>query len=116
MFNIEQKGENIIVVKPEFNFDIDNLDNVKELRKELEAYISGVDSPKILINFENVTYVDSTGLGNIIRIFEMIRKKKGTLSVSNLNVDVEKIFKITTLDTLIKIYDTENNALSNMGS
>jgi len=114
MFDIKQKEGDVIVVKPDFNFDIENLDNVKELRNELESFISGIDSPKVLINFENVSYIDSTGLGNIIRIFEMIRKKKGTLSVSNLNVDVEKIFKITTLDTLIKIFNTEAEALKNL--
>ncbi len=115
MFDIKQKDD-IVVVKPEFNFDIENLDNVRNLRDELERFISGIENPVVLINFENVSYVDSTGLGNIIRMFEMVRKKKGKFSVCNLNVDVEKIFKITTLDSVIEIFSTESDALNSLRS
>ena len=115
MFDIKQKDD-IVVVKPEFNFDIENLEKVRNLRDELEIFISGIENPVVLINFENVSYVDSTGLGNIIRMFEMVRKKKGKFSVCNLNVDVEKIFKITTLDSVIEIFSTESDALNSLRS
>ena len=115
MFDIKQKDE-VIIVRPDFNFDISNLENVRSLRDELERLISGIENPAILVNFENVSYVDSTGLGNIIRMFEMIRKKRGKFLVCNLNVDVEKIFKITTLDSVIEIYSSEKDALESLRS
>ena len=113
MFEIKQ-NENVVIVIPEFNFDIENLENVRNLRDELERFISGIENPVVLVNFENVSYIDSTGLGNIIRMFEMVRKRRGKFTVCNLNVDVEKIFKITTLDSVIEIYPTENDALNNL--
>ncbi len=113
MFDIREEKE-IIIVKPNFNIEIEHLDELKELKEELQNYISDKEEPKVILNFENVSYVDSTGLGNIIRIFEIIRKKKGTLAAVNLNVDVEKIFNITTLDTLIKVYPTLEDAINDL--
>ena len=113
MFDIREEKE-IIIVKPNFNIEIENLDELKNLKEEVQNYISDKEEPKVILDFENVSYVDSTGLGNIIRIFEIIKKKKGTLAAVNLNVDVEKIFNITTLDTLIKVYPTLEDAINEL--
>ena len=114
MFDIKQVKENVFTVIPEFNFDIENIEMVRELREEIDKNISGIENPVVIIDFKEVSYIDSTGLGNIIRIFEMLRKKKGKLIGVNLHVDVEKIFKVTTLDTLIPIYRDVNEALKNI--
>ncbi len=114
MYDIKKEKENVFVVIPEFNFDIENIELVRELREEIDKNISNVENPIIIIDFKEVSYVDSTGLGNIIRIFEMLRKKKGKLIAVSLHMDVEKIFKVTTLDTLIPIYSDVNDALKNL--
>jgi len=111
MFEIKKVKENVFVVTPEFNFEIGNIDTIRELREKIEGNINSIENPVVIIDFKNVSYVDSTGLGNIIRIFELLRKRKGRLIACSLQIDVEKIFKITTLDTLIPIYSELESAL-----
>ena len=114
MYQIKKEKENIFIVIPEFNFEISYVDKIRELRHRVQEEIENVENPIVILDFKNISYIDSTGLGNILRMFELLKKKKGKLVITSLQLDVENIFKITTLDSLIPIFENVETALDEL--
>ncbi len=61
----------------------------------------------ILINLDNVTYIDSTGVGALVGTFTTIRNQGGQMKLSNLSQRVKDILLVTKLLTVFDVYDNE---------
>jgi len=57
---------------------------------------------RIIVDLSNVTHVDSTGLGALLRAWTAAQNKGCDLEIANLNPRVEKLVEITKLDTVFK--------------
>lgn len=57
----------------------------------------------IVLDLKDLKYIDSTGIGAIMTIFNEAKKKENSLSIKNANSNVEKLFKITELDKLFNM-------------
>lgn len=79
--------------------DLDISSN-KELKEKVNC-VEGVK--KIIINCENLSYVDSTGLGAFISIYKHIKEKGEGLVIRGLKPHIKKIFLITDLDKVFEI-------------
>ncbi len=72
-----------------------------------------VDSPAALVvNFQEVTYMDSAGLASMVKLVSMAREKRVPLRLCNLSPRVLSMFEITRLDKLFDIYPSESEALA----
>lgn len=72
--------------------------------KELKEKVNSVEGiKKIIINCENLSYVDSTGLGAFISIYKHIKEKGEGLVIRGLKPHIKKIFLITDLDKVFEI-------------
>jgi anti-sigma B factor antagonist len=69
---------------------------------------------EIVINLENVRYIDSTGLGVLIGGLKRVREHSGTVHLVCTNPQIKKIFDITGLAKIFGIYDTEKAACDNL--
>ena len=58
---------------------------------------------KIIVNCENLSYIDSTGLGAFISIYKHIKEKGEKLVITGLKPHIKKIFLITDLDKVFEI-------------
>lgn len=79
--------------------DLD-INSNKELKEKVNC-VEGVK--KIIINCENLSYVDSTGLGAFISIYKHIKEKGEGLVIRGLKPHIKKIFLITDLDKVFEI-------------
>lgn len=70
---------------------------------------------KILLNLGNVTYIDSSGIGELITAFTAVRKQGGDLKLLNLTKKVHDLLQITKLYTVFDIKDDEATAISAFG-
>ena len=66
---------------------------------------------KLLINLEGVPYVDSAGLGEIVRTYTTVSRQGGSLKLLNLTKRIEDLLAITKLLTVFDTYDSEQEAL-----
>ncbi len=66
---------------------------------------------KLLMNLEGVPYVDSAGLGEIVRTYTTVSRQGGSLKLLNLTKRIEDLLAITKLLTLFDKYDSEQEAL-----
>ena len=57
---------------------------------------------RIIVDLSNVTHVDSTGLGALLRAWTAAQNKGCELEIANLNPRVEKLVEITRLDTVFR--------------
>ncbi len=67
---------------------------------------------KILINLENVSTIDSSGIGELVAAFTTVSNRGGDLKLSNLSPKVTDILQITQLITVFQVEDSEEAALS----
>ena len=66
---------------------------------------------KILLNLENVPYIDSAGLGEIVRTYTTVSRQGGQLKLVNLTKRITDLLSITKLLTVFETFETEPDAL-----
>ena len=69
----------------------------------------------IVLNFNEVTYINSTGIALIVSILAQVRKARRKLVVYGLSEHYVTIFQITRLSDFMAIYADEASALSGAG-
>jgi anti-sigma B factor antagonist len=67
----------------------------------------GGGKKKILLNLADVPYVDSAGLGEIVRCYTTVSKSGGRLKLINLTKKIQDLLAITKLLTVFETYDSE---------
>ena len=77
------------------------VDEAAEFREEVNAMISKGEKHFIL-NFNNCSFIDSTGLGVLVGIYKKCKELDGSLKLHSINPKVMKLFKLTRLD---KVFD-----------
>ena len=66
---------------------------------------------KILLNLGDVTYIDSSGIGELVSAFTSVRNQGGELKLLNLTKKVHDLLQITKLYTVFDIKDDEGKAI-----
>src|SRR6187200_3468894 len=66
---------------------------------------------KILLNLAEVPYVDSAGLGEIVRCYTTVSKTGGKLKLINLTKKIQDLLAITKLLTVFETYDSEDEGV-----
>ena len=82
----------------------------------MKAYNEAIEiSPaSIVLNFNDVNYINSTGIALIIKILAQARKNHTQLSVYGLSEHYVHIFEITRLVDFMSIFPDEESALENV--
>jgi len=75
----------------------------------------GKGSKKILLNLGDVTYIDSSGIGELVSAFTAVRREGGELKLLNLTKKVHDLLQITKLYTVFDIKDDETTAIKSFG-
>ena len=71
---------------------------------------------KIVLNLADVPYIDSAGLGEIVRTYTTISRQGGQLKLLNLTKRIEDLLSITKLLTVFETYDSEADAVRSFSS
>ncbi len=93
------------------NFKVLDMDNSKLLSVLLTTIING-GIKKIIINFNTLKFIDSTGIGVLINIAKMIRTKDGDLVLLNIPEMIDDIFKPVNLKQFINMFQNIEEAKS----
>ena len=72
----------------------------------------GKGNKKILLNLGDVTYIDSSGIGELVSAFTTVRNGGGDLKLLNLTKKVHDLLQITKLYTVFDIKDDEATAVA----
>ena len=85
-------------------------DGIDELREAINNSIKA-DEKSLLLNFAEVPYLDSTGLGEVVRSYSTMRSKGGAVKIVNLTHKVKDLLAVTKLITVFETYENEEDAV-----
>jgi anti-sigma B factor antagonist len=66
---------------------------------------------KIILNLDGLRYLDSSGIGELVRNYMTVIKAGGEMKVVGLKPKVEEIFKVTQLHQIFQEFQDEKEAL-----
>jgi anti-sigma B factor antagonist len=72
----------------------------------------GKGQKKILLNLGDVSYIDSSGIGELVSAFTSVRNQGGELKLLHLTKKVHDLLQITKLYTVFDVKDDEATAIS----
>lgn len=93
------------------------LDGTKasQFRQEISNLVeSNVDI--VLVDFQDVTFMDSSGLGALVLALKTVRAAGGKLFICSVNEQIKMLFELTSMDRVFEIFpsreDFENAVMS----
>src|SRR5437773_12301075 len=98
----------ITVVAPTGRLDVAGAPALKEAISEVVKN----GPPRLVIDLEGVSFVDSTGLGSVIAALKLVRGSRGDLRLAAPNQQVRVVLELTTLDRVFAYYPTVEDALT----
>jgi anti-sigma B factor antagonist len=103
-----RKADNAVIVDLSGRLTIG--EPVMLLRETLRVHVHQGDRHFIL-NLADVSYIDSSGLGELVSSFTTVRNKQGDVKLLNLTSKAKDLLQMTKLLTVFDTYDDEAKAL-----
>jgi len=79
--------------------------------RELVREQLGKGNKHVLLNLADVTYIDSSGIGELVSAFTTVSNQGGQLKLLNLTKKVHDLLQITKLYTVFDVHDDEARAI-----
>jgi anti-sigma B factor antagonist len=67
---------------------------------------------KIILNMDGINYIDSTGLGELVSAYRLVKSQDGELKLMNLNKKVSDLLQITRLYAVFDVHNNEGQAVA----
>jgi len=106
----QQEREDIVEVAPKGDLDMASVSQMK-----LQDYLNA-GRVKLVLDLEGIEYIDSAGLGEIVRSMKRAREAGGDLRLCGVHGQVGKIIEITGLHKAIAVYPTREEAVASWSS
>lgn len=108
-----------MVVKTEIKNDLTicyvdgeiDINSSPDVKKSFDKLIAR-KTPKIVVDFSKVTYVDSSGLATMVEILKNMKAYGGRLRLTSLSPKIKSLFEITKLERLFDIVADAEEAIS----
>ena len=82
-----------------------------ELLKDKINSLDNQGQRKIVLNLAGVPYIDSAGLGEVVRTYTTVSRQGGSLKLLNLTKRITDLLSITKLLTVFETFESENDAV-----
>jgi len=80
-----------------------NAEGSKDFGDDVIAYISAHPGVRLLLNFQNITYLSSAALSELLRINDTAKAEKSAVQLCGLSKEIHKVFEITKLADVFHI-------------
>ena len=87
-----------------------------ELLKDKVNSVVSQGRKQLVLNLAAVPYIDSAGLGEIVRTYTTVSRQGGSLKLLGLTKRIADLLSITKLLTVFETYDTEDDAVRSFTS
>ena len=104
----ERKSGDVIVLDVEGKILLGEGD--VQLKRKIDELVEK-NEIKLLLNLANVPYMDSGGLGEIVRSYTTVKRANGELKLLNATKRISDLLTITKLITVFEIHDDEAAAV-----
>jgi anti-sigma B factor antagonist len=80
------------------------------MRERVKSLLAD-NQKKIVLNMNNVTYIDSAGLGTLVAAHHSARAQGAGLKLANLGTKFQEVLQVTKLMTVFEVFDSEASAI-----
>ena len=87
-----------------------------ELLKDKVNSLVNQGHKKIILNLADVPYIDSAGLGEIVRTYTTVSRQGGSLKLLNLTKRITDLLAITKLLTVFETFESESDAVKSFSA
>jgi anti-sigma B factor antagonist len=87
-----------------------------ELLKDKVNSLINQGRKKLVLNLAEVPYIDSAGLGEIVRTYTTVSKQGGSLKLLNLTKRITDLLSITKLLTVFETFESEADAVKSFSA
>ncbi len=101
-----EKKDNAVILYPKGEINAYHASDFKA--KVIDSISKG---EKVIIDFSNVDYIDSAGLGSLVAILKRVKTEKKEMRLASLKPNLKRIFELTKLDMVFDIFDDLESAL-----
>ena len=108
----------IVEKKHHDNFTVLYVEGLIKLGESAEFFSSALEnvlkneSTNVIIDFTKIDYIDSTGIGELVGYLGKFTNQNRKLILVNPSERIQKLLRLAKLDTVFKIYASEDEALS----
>ena len=106
---IEEKNDIVVLYVKEERLDAHNSGDLKlEMNR-----LFGEGKKNVLVDLDDVRFIDSSGLGALVSGFKNAISNQGNLKLSSLQPQVKSMFELTRLHRVFEIFPSSSDALDN---
>lgn len=109
----ERRKESIVILDLDGNIRLG--EGSKALHEKIRDLVTKGEK-RILLNLENVSYVDSCGLGELVAGYTTLQNNEGEMKLLNLTDRVSELMVITKLLTVFDVFEDEEEAIKTFDS
>lgn len=82
--------------------------------ESLRVHVSGMmrDRKDFVLHLGEVNFIDSSGLGTMVRLLTSTRQSRGDLKLCNVPPNIDKVLRLTSLTRLFETHESEESAIS----
>ncbi|MDE5855133.1 MAG: STAS domain-containing protein [Ruminococcus sp.] len=93
-----QNGTAIVVLSGEIDHH-----TAKNLRSELDKFVITMQPEVLAIDFSNITFMDSSGIGFIIGRYKLLKECGGQLEIHSPQPYIRRVLKLSGIERIVKI-------------
>lgn len=106
-----KKDDTCLIVKLIGEFD---MHSVPDFRKTIVKEMESNNLINLVLDFNKVNFIDSSGLGAVLGRYRELDKKDGLIVLVGLKPQVRKIFKLSGMLKIINSYDSIHSAINDL--
>ena len=110
--DVHPKGEGVMVIVLRGEI---GTDTVSQFKEQIDQIVAD-GQIRLVMDFNEVNYLNSMGLGVVMAILRKVKKSKGDLKLLNLSPSVKELFELTHLTKVFEIFETEDAAVKSFSS
>lgn len=88
--------------------------SAEEVRVKIDDRIERDNIKKVIMDFKEVTFMDSSGIGVVIGRLKKVQNRGGKVCITNVNKRVDKVFTLSGLYKIITVYNNVDEALESI--
>lgn len=88
--------------------------SAEEVRIKVDDRVDRDNINKLVMDFSNVSFMDSSGIGVVIGRYRKLASKDGVISITNVGETVKRVFELSGMFKIIRVYSNVEEALKNI--
>lgn len=106
-----KKKDDILIVELVGELDHHYADSV---RTKIDDRIDRDNIRKVILDFNGISFMDSSGIGVVVGRYKKIQSKDGNLCIVNIRDNINRVFELSGLFKVIDNYENLAEAVKNI--